>query len=98
MNSWSFIGAYKRRLRISLIPVAILGVVIIGLLAFSAITYNNNDKSPAALKDAKDYNDAVESSKYVQISSEEIYDLNITMTETTQKSGQKVKHKEMLRI
>lgn len=91
MNSWSFMGAYKKRLRISFIPVVIVCAAVIGLLAYSAVTYNNNTNNPMILNTDADFRDAAENKKYVQLSvdSDSIYDPGIVKEETTQRRGRK---------
>lgn len=66
-------------------------MIIISLFTVGAYTYYNNTNNPTIVESEKQYYDAVENGRYIQITTEKIYDLGIVKKTTRRKLGIKIK-------
>ncbi|WP_411680957.1 hypothetical protein [Clostridium thailandense] len=81
MKKSYFMKIYKKRWKYRLIAMAFLMIISISMLYIARTTYNDYKNNPFIINNDEDYASAVENDRYVQISTDKLYDLNLVMTE-----------------
>jgi len=90
LNKYSFKKSYKKRWIYRYIALSFLLIVAISSIGIGSIIYYNNLNNFAIVKTDDDYNNALKNDNYIKIYADEIYDLDIGITETTSKFGIKI--------
>lgn len=83
METSFFLNIYKKRRKRRIIGLSIGLIIVLIIVAIAGFKYYGNLYNPTVVKTADDYNKAAAKDKYIVISTDKIYDLNLVMTETS---------------
>ncbi len=87
MRESNFLKAYKRRWTYRIMGLVVSVIAIMGLIGMGIYTYYNNENNATIVNNVEEYTEALNNDSYIQISAEELYDLDVVMTETRSKFG-----------
>ncbi|WP_315119542.1 DUF6709 family protein [uncultured Clostridium sp.] len=90
MKKASFMKAYKKRWTYRIMALALCAVAALLAIGIGIYTYYENTNNPTVVKNLEEYYEALNNDSYIQVSSDELYDLNIVITESTSKLGVKI--------
>ncbi|MFD3156851.1 DUF6709 family protein [Haloimpatiens sp. FM7330] len=87
MDRTNFIKNYKRRWKYRGIALAACIIMIITTAIAGVYVYCNNENNPFVVQNFEDYKKALDEDKYIQISSDKLYDLHVDVVTTRKKFG-----------
>lgn len=90
MNQSYFMYTYRRRWAYRIMALIFCALVVLGIIGIGIYTYYDKTNNATVVKTFDDYNKALDDDSYIEISSDELYDLDIVITETISKLGIKI--------
>lgn len=87
MKKSYFMKIYRRRQTYRIMAFSLILLAITALLYFGISTYNDKKNNPIIVKTFEDYNLALENESYIQVSSDNVYDLNLVIVEKKSRFG-----------
>lgn len=90
MRQTSFMKIYKKRWHSKILALSFCMLIILGFILAGIYNYYDHSTNPMIVKNLDDYKMALNNHSYIQVSSNDLYDLNISTTETTSKFGIKL--------